>query len=211
MTKKETKTEIDPALIDEALRATEGDETSDEIVERSPSLVTQAPTPEDHEQKYKETYDRLVRLTADFDNFRKRTQKEKADLVLYGNENLVREILPVVDNFERAVEHARKSTDVESIRTGVELILSQLQGVLERFGIRPQNAKGEVFDPLIHEAVSHIESEEHKPNTVMEEHQKAYFLHQRLVRPALVTVARAPDGQLKAPNVESQVSDEKKN
>ncbi|MFH1262151.1 MAG: nucleotide exchange factor GrpE [Pseudomonadota bacterium] len=166
------------------------------------------------EPKADDTYDRLVRVTADYENFRKRTQKEKAELIRYGNENLLREVLPVLDNFERAVEHAQKSADVESIRTGVELILSQLKTTLDRFGLTTQPSVGEPFDPLVHEAVNHIPSDEFPPNTVMNEHQKAYFLNSRLLRPALVTVSKgeeaAPEATKDAGEPQDSVSDEKK-
>lgn len=186
MKKKESKTKTDDPVVEEAVRSPE------QPVEPAPP-----------EEKVDDTYDRLVRVTADFENFRKRTQKEKGELIRYGNENLLREILPVLDNFERAVEHAEKSSDVESIRTGVELILSQLKTVLERFGLTTQPSVGEPFDPLIHEAVNHVPSPDHPSNTVIEEHQKAYFFERRLLRPALVTVSKASEP-------EGEVSDEKK-
>jgi molecular chaperone GrpE len=197
MKKKEPKTKIDESLIEEAVAA----------VESKP-----APPPQGEEPKPDDLYDRLVRVTADYENFRRRTQKEKSELVLYGNETLLREILPILDNFERAVEHARKSDDVESIRTGVELILSQLKTTLDRVGLTTQPSVGEPFDPLVHEAVNHVPSPDHPPNTVTEEHQKAYFLHKRLLRPALVTVSKGiesgPATEEGAPV--DQVSDEKK-
>ena len=194
MKKKEPKTKIDEAVIEEAIRSVE---------------EHKAPEPKE-EKNADEVYDRLVRVTADFDNFRKRTQKEKTELVRYGNENLLRELLPVLDNFERAVDHAEKSNDVESIRTGVELILSQLKAMFDRFGLTTQSSVGELFDPLIHEAVNHIPSAEFPANTVMEEHQKAYFLNQRLLRPAMVTVSKGTEVEAATEKAEStEVSDEK--
>lgn len=183
--------EIDPGLIDEAMKSVEKNQVpaKKEDLEPSEARTEQdnPPPPSD------EMYDRLLRVTADFDNFRKRTQKEKSELVRYGNEQLLRDVIPILDNFERAVEHSRKATDAESIRTGVELILNQLKSTLERFGVKSRSAAGEKFDPLIHEAVNHVPSAEHPPHTVIEEHQKAYFLHDRLIRPALVTVSKGPD------------------
>jgi molecular chaperone GrpE len=201
MKKKDPETKIDESVIAEAVRSVEGH------------------TREKEQEKENEddAYDRLVRLTADYDNFRKRTQKEKAELVRYGNENLLRDFLPILDNFERAVEHAKKSTDVESVRTGVELILSQLKTTLDRFGLTTQPSVGEVFDPLVHEAVNHIPSPDHPANTVMEEHQKAYFLSGRLLRPALVTVSKGLETEAPPPKPATdkgdpvaEVSDEKK-
>jgi molecular chaperone GrpE len=195
MKKKEPKTQIDETVIEEALAAV-GD---------SPAAS------ENKEPKEEETYERLVRVTADYENFRRRTQKEKSELVLYGNETLLREILPTLDNFERAVEHAKKTEDVASIRTGVELILSQLKTTLDRMGLSTQSSVGEPFDPLVHEAVNQIPSADHPPNTVLEEHQRAYFLHKRLLRPALVTVSKeiGPETSSEAEIPPKEVSDEK--
>lgn len=169
----EHEIEIDPELLQQALDSVE-------------------PKVEDEKKPEEELQQQFLRLAADFDNFRKRTQKEKSELVRYGNETMLREILPIIDNFERAVEHAKKTNDVDSIRQGVEMILSQLHSTLTRFGLASKPAKGQPFDPMVHEAVSHLSSENHEPNTVMEEHQKAYYLHDRLIRPALVTVAKEP-------------------
>ncbi len=203
MSKKEPKTKIDETVIEEAVKSVEQHATEPK---------TEPKAEPKSEEKPDEAYDRLVRVTADFDNFRKRTQKEKADLVRYGNENLLRELLPILDNFERAVDHAKKVTDAESMRTGVELILSQLKSTLDRFGLTTQPSVGETFDPLVHEAVNQLPSDDHPANTVMEEHQKAYFLHQRLLRPALVTVSSGPKAEpatSEDPKGE-EVSDEKK-
>jgi len=170
--KKEPHTEIDPTLIEEALESVEK-------VEKD--------KPADDLQ------DRLLRVTADFDNFRKRVQKEKAEFVRYAHEDLVKTLLPVLDNFERALDHMKDAPDVATIRQGVELIFSQLTTSLEKYGVRSESAAGKPFDPLYHEAISHISSAEHAPNTVIEEHQKAYFLHDRLLRPAMVVVSKDPE------------------
>lgn len=176
MTEKNHDIDIDPELIEAAERSV------DEASAKKDSAQT-----EESQENWKEQF---IRLAADFDNFRKRTQKEKSDLVRYGNETLLREILPIMDNFERAVEHAKKASDVDSIRQGVEMILSQLHTTLERVGLTSKPSLAQPFDPMVHEAVSHVASEEHAPNTVIGEHQKAYFLHDRLIRPALVTVSK---------------------
>lgn len=204
---KEPKMEIDPDLIKEAMESVERHqrESSSEKDDGGDGEERSAEKSEGNEIKGDkskwagmtpdELYERLLRVSADFENFRKRVQKEKSELLLYGNENLVREILPVVDNFERAVEHSQKATDVDAVRKGVELILTQLKTMLERSGVRAESAAGKKFDPLVHEAVSQAPSDVHPAQTVMEEHQKAYFLHQRLIRPAVVTVSKGPEGQ----------------
>jgi molecular chaperone GrpE len=101
--------------------------------------------------------------------------------------------LPVIDNLERALEHARQEAgDVRTLREGVEMTLGQFVKVLEKFGVTPVSSLGEVFDPARHEAMGQIESAEQPPNTVAQELQKGYLLHERLLRPALVMVTRAP-------------------
>jgi molecular chaperone GrpE len=177
---KEPKTEIDPGLIQEAVESVEKVEGHAEGKETAP----QEPAAES------DLKDRYLRLAAEFDNFRKRTIKEKAEYVKFANENLIRELLPVLDNFERALAHAGPETDPASLAEGVKLILSQIQTSLGRFGVRAESALGKPFDPLMHEAVSHVPSAEHPPHTVIDEIQKAYFLHDRLIRPALVTVSK---------------------
>lgn len=185
MSKKEPKIEmdIDPSLISEAVESVERAESASDT--ESPAIEEKSEA-----DKTEELRDRLLRMAAEYDNFRKRVQKEKSELILQANEGLIREVLPVLDNFERALDHAKKSPDSETLRTGVELIFSQLKGVLDRFGVRSETALGQTFDPLVHEAVSHVPTPDHPPHQVIDEHQKAYFLHQRLLRPALVTVSK---------------------
>lgn len=134
--------------------------------------------------------DRWVRERADLENLKKRTQRERADAVRYGNEALVKDLLPVVDNLERALQAASTGPSTALVE-GVGLIVKSLHDVLERHGVTRVAAQGEAFDPTHHEAVAHVESAEHPPNAVIEEHQPGYRLHDRLLRPALVSVAKA--------------------
>ncbi len=201
MTKKpkQPKMEIDPALIREAVESVErvegdsGEAKPEKEEGSSAKEQSSAPAPGEGDLK-----DRYLRLAAEFDNFRKRSIKEKSEYVRYANESLVRELLPVMDNFERAVLHAGKDADRDSLVKGVELIYSQLQAVFSRFGVRTESALGQPFDPLHHEAVSHIPSADHPPHTVLDELHKAYFLHDRLIRPALVTVSKEVSEETKS-------------
>lgn len=147
---------------------------------------------EEKEEEVRALFDRLQRTQAELENYKKRVVKEKNDLMKYGSEEIVKEIMHTVDNLEVAIKHARESNNSESITEGIEIILKQLLKSLERFGVRGFVSIGEKFDPNRHEAVVQVESAEHEPNTVISESQKGYFLHDRLLRPALVTVARAP-------------------
>ena len=142
-----------------------------------------------------ELKDRHLRLAAEFDNFRRRSLKERQDLHNYANENLVKELLPIVDNLERAVVHGRKEeqrADSENLLQGVELTYRSLLQILARFGVVEIEAEGKPFDPQVHEAVRRVPTSEHPPGTVVEVYQKGYMLKDRLLRPAMVAVASEP-------------------
>lgn len=138
-------------------------------------------------------HDRWVRERADLENLRKRGARERQDAVRFGNESIVRELLPVVDNLERALKASGTTGDPKALVEGVDLILKALLDALARQGVERVSAHGTPFDPSHHEAVAHIESE-HEPNLVIEEHQPGYRLHDRLLRPALVTVSKGQQG-----------------
>ncbi len=131
-----------------------------------------------------------MRLAAEFENYKKRVAKEKADLIRYGNEELVKELLPVIDNLERALAHSTSGADKEGIKEGVEITLQQFLNVLQRFGVTPITAEGEPFDPSRHEAVMEKAASDCEPGYVIAELQKGYMLNDRLVRPAKVIVAK---------------------
>jgi len=142
-----------------------------------------------------ELKDRHLRLAAEFDNFRRRSLRERQDLHNYANENLVKDLLPTVDNLERAVDHGRKEeqrADSENLLQGVELTYRSLLQILTRHGVVEIEALGKPFDPQVHEAVRRVPSSEHAPGTVVEVYQKGYLLKDRLLRPAMVAVASEP-------------------
>jgi molecular chaperone GrpE len=136
-----------------------------------------------------ENFDKWLRLRAEFENYKKRMQKEKADLMKFANESLLKSILPILDNLERAVEHGREVKGNSSLLEGVELTRKQFFSTLERFGVKAVPAVGEVFDPEKHEAIHH-EASDQEPNRVIREVQKGYLFHDRLLRPAKVVVSR---------------------
>ncbi len=136
-------------------------------------------------------WDKFVRERADLENYRKRAQREKEDLLKYGNESLLLEILPVIDNMERALAHASEES-MAAVIQGIELTLSMLQSAIKKFGAAPIEVKGKMFDPAYHQAMTQVESADHVPNTVVDEFQKGYMLNDRLLRPALVSVASGP-------------------
>ena len=142
-----------------------------------------------------DTEDRLLRLQADFENFRKRALRERQEAAQYGSQNLFKDLLSVVDNLERAIEHARESGggDLASILQGVELVRRELLGVLEKHDVTEIEALGKPFDPALHEAMAQVESGTVPPNTVIEVLQKGFQLRDRLLRPARVIVAKAAE------------------
>ena len=144
------------------------------------------------EHKSQENYDRLLRLSAEFDNYKKRTSRETQELVKYANENLIKELLTIVDNLERAIESAGQEGDAEDpLMQGIQLTLSDVLKLLERYHVTPVKALGEPFDPAFHQAMMQEESADQPDKTVLREMQKGYVLHDRLLRPAMVVVAKA--------------------
>ena len=139
--------------------------------------------------KTDEHYDHLLRLQADFDNYRKRTQKEKTEIIKYASERVIGDLLPVLDNFERAVSAAQINPDFSAFSQGVEMILRQLQTALSKEGLKAIEAIGQPFDPNLHDAVLRVESEEHPENTVVDELQKGYYLKEKVLRPSMVKVS----------------------
>lgn len=135
--------------------------------------------------------DKYLRLAAEFENYKRRMLKERQDLLNYGTENLVKELLSTVDNLERALGHAQQEegVDTESMREGVELTYRSLLQTLEKLGLQAVEADGAPFDPKVHEAIRQVPTAEVEPSTVIEVYQKGYLLKDRLLRPALVAVA----------------------
>ena len=134
-------------------------------------------------------YDRLLRTQADFDNYRKRVQKEQLSLFKYGAENALREILPVLDNMERALDSARKHGETNSHIEGLQLIVSQFLDVLGKLGVKPIETIGHPFDPNKHDALLRVHKHDLPEGTVVDEVRKGYYLFDKVLRPAQVTVS----------------------
>ncbi|NLM21687.1 MAG: nucleotide exchange factor GrpE [Peptococcaceae bacterium] len=138
--------------------------------------------------KADEYYSHLQRLKAEFDNFRRRTVREKEEIAKYASERIILSLLPVLDNFERALESAKSNQDFDAFSQGVEMIFRQLMKVLEEEGLKPIEALGEQFDPNLHEAMFREESDQEE-NTILEELQKGYYLKDKVIRPSRVKVS----------------------
>ena len=147
----------------------------------------------DLERQLAEQKDRMLRAMAEADNVRRRAQRDAEERVRYANESLVRELIPILDNFDRAVASARAAGGAESVVAGVELIQRELVRALERAGVSRYSAVGQPFDPTRHEAIARVVSVDAAPDTVVSETAPGYALQGRVVRPALVAVAAAPD------------------
>ena len=182
--KKEQNTD-DPVEAQESTGAETGDD-SDGVVELAKSDVQelQAKAAEAEEWKSKYMY-----AAAEAENTRKRATRERGELNRYGGQPVLYELLEVIDNFERAIETDKKETDPHVIVEGIEMIYAQLCRLLERFDVKPVAAKGEKFDPQVHEAIQHLPSKEEEPDTVIEELQRGYTFRDRVLRPARVVVA----------------------
>jgi molecular chaperone GrpE len=168
-------------------------EAGEEVARRLAALETEL---EKAREEARQNHERWLRERADLENLKKRAARERAETMKFANESVLRDLLPIVDNLERAVAHAESGGDGQPLVEGVALVLKSLLDVLERHGVKRIEAKGTPFDPAQHEAMAHVESAEHEPNSVIEEHQPGYRLQERLLRPALVSVAKAPDPNL---------------
>ncbi len=175
----------------------------------STESVPEEATPQTPEEKLEQAqadaaaaHDRFLRASAELENYKKRTQKEMAEFKRFANASLVKEILGVVDNLERALESSNGTNDKEQLAEGLDLTLKELLKIFKTFHVTPVDSLGEQFDPRYHQAMMQEESADHPENVVIRELQKGYMIHDRLLRPAMVVVSKAA-----APNQEDQQSD----
>ena len=185
--------------------AVEVDTKESEAVERIAQLEAEKA---DLEREKTDNWNRLLRATADLENYRKRARRDVEDARIDARTKVLRPMLEVIDNLERGVEHAEGVDDPEkahsAILEGVKLVLRQFAQVLERFDVHAVEAVGQPFDPNLHEAISQIETGDHAPGSVVNAPQKGYTIGERLLRPSLVVVAKAPA----APPAESSQGDD---
>jgi len=136
-----------------------------------------------------ELYDRLLRKQAEFDNYKKRVERERSEYVQYASAELMRELLNAMDSFDLAIHNANSDSGSDNMLRGLDLIYKQFQDTLARFGLKAIEARGQVFDPNLHQAVSTVPTDEVPENTVVDELRKGYTLNGRLLRPVMVTVS----------------------
>ncbi len=173
---------------------TEGEASSEAEAEKTLETLLEEKTDE-----AARNYDLYLRACADIQNVKKRGEKERAGYISYATEQVVMEILPAMDNLERALEHAEGEDGKDaSLVEGVRLTIEQMRKALEKFGVKAIDALGEVFNPTIHHAISHEESADAEPGTVIKEFQRGYMLKDKLLRPSIVSVAGGSDSGEKA-------------
>jgi molecular chaperone GrpE len=143
--------------------------------------------------KIKDTHEKMLRAVADLENFKRRAQKEKEEIQKFGTERLLKDLLPIPDNLDRALEHARSASDFDSLKKGLQMTRKLFEDTLARHGVKSFSAAGQPFDPRLHEAMQHVETAELAPGLVAHEVLRGYMLNDRLVRPALVMVSKAPE------------------
>ncbi len=166
------------------LQATEGHSLG-ESPDSSPSEVEA-----DQQEQVEIFKDKYVRLLAEFENYKRRAQRDQQDSIRFANESLLKNLLPTIDNLERAIQCAKDSGVSGALLEGVELTHKQFLETVGKMGVKQISSAGETFDPTMHQAVAQVEADGSAPNTVVEEFQKGYFLHERILRPAMVTVAK---------------------
>ena len=143
---------------------------------------------EEKEKEASDNYDKYLRSVAEFDNYKKRSAKDKAEIIKYSNENIIKDILPFMDSLDRALEH--DTGDVQAFKNGIVLIQEQLLGCLRKHGVEKIDTAGQDFDPNFHEALMQMESDQHEDNKIVSEMEKGYLLNGRLLRPSRVCVCK---------------------
>jgi molecular chaperone GrpE len=170
-----------------------GEESGEEMIPASKLKACQ--------DELAQTKDQFLRARADMENYRRRMQRDKEELAKFANEGILKEILPVVDNLDRAIAHAREQEDKgSSLLDGVEMIQRQMHKVLEKYNVVPIDALEKPFDSACHEAMGQLERNDCPPNTVVEEMQKGYTLNERLLRPSMVMVSKKGSGESEEKN-----------
>ncbi|MDP3260830.1 MAG: nucleotide exchange factor GrpE [Thermodesulfovibrionales bacterium] len=163
------------------------------------------------EEELGQEKDRYLRLYAEFDNYKKRVARDREELIKYGNESLLYELLPVIDNLEMAMKHSSNDTASATggggLAQGVEITLKEFLRVIDKFGLSPIDASGKMFDPSLHHAMTQIERDDIDENMVVEEFRKGYMLREKVLRPSLVAVSKKSAESIQP----TAVSEEKEN
>lgn len=182
MNKKEKDTEKKPK---QKAQAKEGTSKANETEEKEEDVKKEENDPV--QQELDDTKDRLLRLTAEYSNYKRRSEKEKQDAYVYAKSDTIKALLPVIDNLERAL--ANETKDYDALKKGVEMTFDNLTAILETLGVEVFGEPGDIFDPNLHNAVMHVEDEELKNGEIVDVFQKGYKIGDKIVRPAMVKSA----------------------
>ena len=176
---------------------TESTDTDAEGSPENPQENAEVPSLTDQllekDEKLHALNDKYLRLAAEFDNYKRRVQRDQQDTIRFANEKLFKDLLPTLDNLERALQSGREQDRIEGLLEGVDLTYKHFLDTLQKMGIKQVSSVGEVFDPAKHQAVGQVESTTIPENVIVDEYQKGYFVHDRILRPAMVTVAKTKE------------------
>jgi len=188
----EKDTDAEEAAAESKMESPPGEAAKTDKVEADDPIKDLEAKLESKEQEAKENYERLLRVSAEFENYKKRTSRDLEELRKFANQSLIKEMLSVVDNLELAMDstNGHKSIDKDLLQ-GLDMTHKEILKVFEKFEVRPIDAMGQTFDPTFHEAVMQEETDEFSENAVINELQKGYLIHDRLLRPSMVVVARS--------------------
>ncbi|MCM3716881.1 nucleotide exchange factor GrpE [Fictibacillus phosphorivorans] len=194
MNKEETQNQTETEQNDETVAVEAEEVLEDNVTEEKAEETVEEPLTEEQqriqelEAKIEELGQKNLRLQADYDNFRRRTREEQAASLKYKSQSLIEQLLPALDNFERALKTEAANEQVKTLIQGMDMVYRQLTDALKQEGLTEVPAVGEKFDPNLHQAVMQVEDSEYESNTVIEELQKGYMLKDRVIRPAMVKV-----------------------
>lgn len=191
MSKKEKDQELEEKEVKNQEAQQEAEENIEKEAETTGKEEESNADKNEWEEKYKEVNDKYLRLYSEFDNFRKRTGKEKVDLISSANMQLIKDLLPILDDFERAIESNEKTEDSAGLKEGFQLIYNKFSNILKSKGLTPMDAKGKPFDSDVHEAITNIPTEnEEDKGKVIDVVEKGYFLNEKVARYAKVVVGQ---------------------
>ena len=173
-----------PSIDQEAEESDENSQQNEEVTGLSHQLL-------EKNEKLHALNDKYLRLAAEFDNYKRRVQRDQSDTIRFANERLFKDLLPTLDNLERALQSGREQALIEGLLEGVDLTYKHFLDTLQKMGMKQVASVGELFDPAKHQAVGQVVSLTVPENVIVDEYQKGYFLHDRILRPAMVTVAKA--------------------
>jgi molecular chaperone GrpE len=196
MSKPSEEYQTNPS-VEHNLEEQHGVESEGKVAGGRESHQTESLSPElpDVQEELLKEKDKYLRLAAEFENYKRRVQRDQQDSIKFANESLLKNLLPIVDNLERAIKFGKETESNNALMEGVELTYKSFLETMGKLGVRQISSEGQPFDPTMHQAVAQVESETLAPNSVVEEFQKGYFLHDRILRPAMVTVSKETSQQ----------------